>query len=180
MVNSFSLRTNLQDSPPPCQIRIVARLPMNFLGTPASHRPVESRKPELAGGTPALPGIVFRFRATMRVQSWRSHLSMNLVAADVNPLHLIQSKVRADSRRLLRFRGSKHEFIREFSLRSVETHFVDGRGMTYGTAEIAMRTKRTPAAVNVSRCRAPRNVFSRSSQSVSQRVPSVEPSTKNY
>jgi N-glycosylase/DNA lyase len=31
---------------------------------------------------------------------------MNLVAADVSPLHLIQSNVRADSRRLLRFNGS--------------------------------------------------------------------------
>jgi hypothetical protein len=28
---------------------------------------------------------------------------MNLVAADVSPLHLIVEKVRADSRRLLRF-----------------------------------------------------------------------------
>jgi N-glycosylase/DNA lyase len=32
--------------------------------------------------------------------------SINLVAADVSPLHLIQSNVRADSRRLLRFNGS--------------------------------------------------------------------------
>ena len=34
---------------------------------------------------------------------------MNPVAADVSPLHLIQSNVRADSRRLLRFRGSRRE-----------------------------------------------------------------------
>ena len=34
---------------------------------------------------------------------------MNLVAADVSPLHLIQSNVRADSRRLLRFWGSRRE-----------------------------------------------------------------------
>jgi prepilin-type N-terminal cleavage/methylation domain-containing protein len=32
---------------------------------------------------------------------------MNLVAADVSPLHLIQSNVRADSRRLLRVRGAR-------------------------------------------------------------------------
>jgi N-glycosylase/DNA lyase len=32
--------------------------------------------------------------------------SINFVAADVSPLHLIQSNVRADSRRLLRFGGS--------------------------------------------------------------------------
>ena len=41
-------------------------------------------------------------------------LSMNLVAADVSPLHLIQSNVRADSRRLLRFKDLKREFVREF------------------------------------------------------------------
>jgi hypothetical protein len=34
---------------------------------------------------------------------------MNLVAADMSPLHLIQSNVRADSRRLLRFRGSRRD-----------------------------------------------------------------------
>jgi 2-phosphosulfolactate phosphatase len=38
---------------------------------------------------------------------------MNLVAADVSPLHLIQSDVRADSRRLLRSKGSKRELVRE-------------------------------------------------------------------
>jgi ATP-dependent helicase/nuclease subunit B len=32
-------------------------LTMNLLGAPASRRPVGSRKPELAGETPALPGI---------------------------------------------------------------------------------------------------------------------------
>jgi NAD dependent epimerase/dehydratase family enzyme len=30
---------------------------MNFLGAPAPRRPVGNRKPELAGETPALPGI---------------------------------------------------------------------------------------------------------------------------
>jgi hypothetical protein len=39
-------------------------------------------------------------------------LPMNLVAADVSPLHLIQSNVRADSRRLLRFGGSMRECFR--------------------------------------------------------------------
>jgi pseudouridine synthase len=39
-------------------------------------------------------------------------LSMNLVAADVSPLHLILGKVRADSRRLLRFKGPKREPVR--------------------------------------------------------------------
>ncbi len=34
---------------------------------------------------------------------------MNLVAADVSPLHLLLGKVRADSRRLLQFRGSTRE-----------------------------------------------------------------------
>src|SRR3990172_8765602 len=37
---------------------------------------------------------------------------MNLVAADVSPLHLKSRKVRADSRRLLRFRGSIRESFR--------------------------------------------------------------------
>jgi hypothetical protein len=34
---------------------------MNPLGAPASRRPVGGRMPELAGETPALPGIVPRF-----------------------------------------------------------------------------------------------------------------------
>src|SRR6266576_3899110 len=34
---------------------------------------------------------------------------MNLVAADVSPLHLLLGKSRADSRRLLQFRGSTRE-----------------------------------------------------------------------
>jgi spermidine synthase len=38
----------------------------NLLGAPASRRPVGSRKPELAGETPALPGIVPRFRGSKR------------------------------------------------------------------------------------------------------------------
>ncbi len=38
---------------------------MNLLGTLASRRPVGSRKTELAGGTPALPGIVPRFMSVM-------------------------------------------------------------------------------------------------------------------
>ena len=37
---------------------------------------------------------------------------MNLVAADVSPLHL---KVRADSRRLLQFKGQMREFFQEIS-----------------------------------------------------------------
>src|SRR5664280_915060 len=37
------------------------RLPMNLLGASASRRPVGSRKPELAGETPTLPGTVPRF-----------------------------------------------------------------------------------------------------------------------
>ena len=41
---------------------------------------------------------------------------MPLVAADVSPLHLIQSNVRADSRRLLRSGGSKREFVSGNSL----------------------------------------------------------------
>ena len=39
---------------------------MNLLGAPASRRPVGSRKPELAGETPALPGTVPRFRGSKR------------------------------------------------------------------------------------------------------------------
>src|SRR5437773_650178 len=38
-------------------------------------------------------------------------LSMSFVAADVSPLHLPLFKVRTDSRRLLRFRGSKREVL---------------------------------------------------------------------
>ena len=41
---------------------------------------------------------------------------VNLVAADVSPLHLKFEKVRADSRRLLRFKGSMREIsLGEFS-----------------------------------------------------------------
>ncbi|MGB7749764.1 MAG: multiheme c-type cytochrome [Verrucomicrobiia bacterium] len=38
----------------------------NLLGAPASRRPVGSRKPELAGGTRALPGTVLRFKDSKR------------------------------------------------------------------------------------------------------------------
>jgi len=50
-------------------------LSMNLLGAPASRRPVGSRKPELAGETPALPGTVPRFRGSKRefVQGILSH-----------------------------------------------------------------------------------------------------------
>jgi ATP-dependent helicase/nuclease subunit B len=41
-----------------------------------------------------------------------SPLPINLVAADVSPLHFIQSDVRADSHRLPRLRSTKHEFVR--------------------------------------------------------------------
>jgi hypothetical protein len=44
------------------EIRFTLALSINPLGAPASRRPVGSRKPELAGETPALPGIVPRFR----------------------------------------------------------------------------------------------------------------------
>jgi hypothetical protein len=53
-----------------------------------------------------------RFMAPMRVQSWRWRLSMNpaFVAADVRRLKLLeQNDIRASSRRLLRFRGSRRE-----------------------------------------------------------------------
>src|SRR5438034_3315991 len=40
-----------------------------------------------------------------------SSLPLNLVAADVSPLHLPLGKVRADSRPLLRFRGSRREIL---------------------------------------------------------------------
>jgi hypothetical protein len=39
---------------------------MNLLGAPVSRRPVGSRKPKLAGETPALPGIVLRFKGSKR------------------------------------------------------------------------------------------------------------------
>ena len=48
----------------------------------------------------------------MREISFRGILILKLVAADVSPLHLIQSDVRADSRRLLRFKGSIRECYR--------------------------------------------------------------------
>jgi para-aminobenzoate synthetase component 1 len=44
-------------------------LPMNYLGAPASRRPVGSRKPELAGETPALPGTASQFMARAGVGS---------------------------------------------------------------------------------------------------------------
>jgi len=40
--------------------------PMNLLGAPTSRRPVGNCKPELAGETPALPGIAPRFRGSRR------------------------------------------------------------------------------------------------------------------
>jgi para-aminobenzoate synthetase component 1 len=43
------------------QTHLGKTLPMNLLGAPASRRPVWSRKPELAGETPALPGTAPRF-----------------------------------------------------------------------------------------------------------------------
>jgi hypothetical protein len=48
---------------------------MNLLGAPASRRPVGSRKPELAGETPALPGIVPRFRGSKREILFRRNLT---------------------------------------------------------------------------------------------------------
>ena len=49
------------------QRRVVAGLDvLKLLGAPASRRPVGSRKPELAGETPALPGTVPRFRSSKR------------------------------------------------------------------------------------------------------------------
>ena len=38
-------------------------------------------------------------------------LSMNLVAADVSPRHSLWPKISADSRRRLRFRGSKRDVL---------------------------------------------------------------------
>jgi len=40
-----------------------------------------------------------------------ANLAANFVAADVSPFHLVQNNVRADSRRLLRFRGSRRDKI---------------------------------------------------------------------
>ncbi len=44
-------------------------LPLNLLGVPASRRPVGSRKLELAGGTPAIPGFTRRIPSSA-VQLW--------------------------------------------------------------------------------------------------------------
>jgi hypothetical protein len=51
--------------------------PLNFLGAPAFRRPVRSRKPELAGETPALPGTVPWFRDSKR-EFVRGILVLNL------------------------------------------------------------------------------------------------------
>jgi hypothetical protein len=53
-------------------------------------------------------------------------LPMNLVAADVSPLHLLGREIRADSRRLLRFRGSMREPVRGI-LSSIEEERERGR-----------------------------------------------------
>jgi hypothetical protein len=60
-------------------------LSMILLGAPASRRPVGSRKPELAGGTPvvavlcpgkpALPGTVPKFRGSRREKIFRGIFS---------------------------------------------------------------------------------------------------------
>gem|GEM_PF-4475146 len=55
---------------------------MKLLGAPASRRLVGSRKPELAGETLALPGIVPHFMAPIRVQSWRSKLPRKTDSGD--------------------------------------------------------------------------------------------------
>ena len=53
-------------------------LPMTLLGAPASRRPVGTRKQELAGETPALPGMAPRFKGSMRDYSFRGILSLSL------------------------------------------------------------------------------------------------------
>ena len=63
---------------------------------------------------------------------------MNLVAADVSPLHLIQSNVRADSRRLLRFSDSKLEFVREISPAGVFYVNLRGQYESGGTRDEAL------------------------------------------
>ncbi len=47
----------------PPEVWAQLNLPMNLLGAPASRRPVGSQKTELAGETPALPGIESRVEA---------------------------------------------------------------------------------------------------------------------
>jgi hypothetical protein len=48
---------------------------MNLLGAPASRRPAGTRKSELAGETPALPGMAPRFKGSIRDYSFRGILS---------------------------------------------------------------------------------------------------------
>ena len=65
-------------------------------------------------------------------------LPINLVAADVSPLHLIQNNVRADSRRLLRFRGAKHDFVRGISPAGVFYVNLRGQYESGGTRDEAL------------------------------------------
>jgi ATP-dependent helicase/nuclease subunit B len=65
-------------------------------------------------------------------------LPINFVAADVSPLHLIQNNVRADSRRLLRFRDSKHEFVRGISPAGVFYVNLRGQYESGGTRDEAL------------------------------------------
>ncbi len=51
------------------QTHLGKTLPMNHLGAPASRRPVGSRKPELAGEMPALPGTAPRFMVRVGIVS---------------------------------------------------------------------------------------------------------------
>ncbi len=61
---------------------------------------------------------------------------MNLVAADVSPLHLNSEEVRADSRRLLRFRGSKRESSRGIlSLKTIVWSLVLQAALAVSAAE---------------------------------------------
>ena len=79
---------------------------------------------------------------------------MNLVAADVSPLHLLLGKVRADSRRLLQFRGSTREVTFRGKLSSLSRRPSplillpsDGRGAFEAERETGIRTwsrKRNP------------------------------------
>ena len=48
------------------------------------------------------------FMGSMRIPSWRSRLSLSLVAADVSPLDCLGRRIRADSRRRRRFRVPRH------------------------------------------------------------------------
>ena len=82
---------------------------------------------------------------TMKTNTVVLALSMNSVAADVNPLRPASGEVRADSRPLLRFKGSARETLRAYlSLTALALAIAasePARAQAWGLPELSKETK---------------------------------------